>query len=179
AAPGVEDDTATNIRHIIDLFICPSDRTWNTPVIGQGTTPPSEDEAISSWQTNGSSFTLNTRFMQGYIAGGNFQILGQPQNQSQRVYTAKIAKELLGGNCARFVMWLEQGAYASFYRATPDLASSQAAPQRRGWHHKYSYWAAGMGDGHVQYRYMDTRVTHSPDFEWTIWDPKKPLGGLP
>src|SRR6185295_1846620 len=127
--------------------------------------------------------TLNTRFMQGYTwPPGTFSIQDAPpaaEEMSQRYYTGKIARELLGGNAAKFVMWVEQGAYASFYRAGPTLQTSQAAAQRRGWHRKFSWWSAGFADGHALWRYMDTRVVHDPEGTWTMWDPKKPGGGLP
>ena len=93
------------------------------------------------------------------------------------LFTGKIAKEMFGGNAAKFVTWIEQGAYASFYRAGPTLQESQSAPQRRGWHRKFSWWCSGFGDGHAEFRYMDTRVVHGNN--WTVWDPKKPRGGLP
>ena len=48
----------------IDSYICPSDK----PQTGFG-------EAISAWEANGSSYTLNTRWAQGYsLPGGIFSL---------------------------------------------------------------------------------------------------------
>src|SRR5207249_4146104 len=132
---------------------------------------------------------LNTRFMQGYNwPPGNFNfsdMFGNPdaehpgrfRSPSLDLYSSTVAKTLYGGNVARFVIWVEQGCYASLYRAGPDLPTSQAAPQRRGWHREYSYWSCGFGDGHGEYRYVDTRSVNGENI--TFWDPKVPFGGLP
>ncbi len=148
----------------LDVYKDPGDRSYTTSIIGQ---PGSvvEDEARTSWQANGSSFTLNTRFMQGYTwnSGGNFSLFGL------RSYSERIAKHMAGGDASRFVMWLEQGCYSACYRAGPTLQQSLAEPQRYGWHREFSKWDLGFADGHAEYRYFDTRVAiHS---EFSIWQP--------
>ncbi len=152
-------------RAIIDMYKCPSDRSFRTSIIGS---PPSGsfEEERSSWEANGSSFTLNTRFMQGYVGGtGNFN-LNDPNTIVQ--YTDRIARKLIGGGASRFIMWVEQGYYSATYRATPALPNA-AGPTRFGWHRQFSKWTLGYADGHAQYGFYDTRLS------WgalgTIWEP--------
>ncbi len=158
-APGAQGMTVQ-----IGVFRCPGDRTHTTSIIGTGTSPPLDAEALSSWQANGSSYTLNTRFMQEYaLPGGNFSASNSEE------YARRIAPRLVGGNAARFVIWMEQGFYASTYQARSRLAQSLAAPQRMGWHREFSKWTAAFADGHAEYRYFDTRL--SIGSAWTLWEP--------
>lgn len=175
AAPDAQDDD------VLGVYVCPGDRTWDTAVIGEVTPEAVEEAEEPSWRMNGNSYTLNTRFMQGYTwPPGDFAFTeieeGGKIYQPLGRYATEIAQYMHGDNAARFVMWTEQGCYSAFYRAGPDLESSQAAPQRRGWHHRFSRWTSAFADGHAGYEYMDTRVAHGPS--WTVWDPKHPRGGL-
>lgn len=149
----------------IDLYKCPTDKSYRTSIIGQ---PPSGtwEEERSSWEANGSSYTLNTRFMQGYAGGtGNFD-LNNPATIVQ--YTDRIAKRLVGGNASRFIMWVEQGFYSATYRATPVLPNG-ANPPRNGWHCKFSTWSLGFADGHAVHGFYDTRLSFGA--LGTIWEP--------
>lgn len=158
-APNVQGDTE------IDMYKCPSDKTSKLPIIGTSPTAQPDEEQYSSIQTRGTSYYLNTRFMQGYTwPGGNFA------SADTDIYAKRIAPHLIGGKGSRFMLWLEGAAYSSFYRAGPTLAESQAAPQRRGWHRGFSKYAAGFYDGHAEHRYFDTRLSQGDS--WTIWEPK-------
>lgn len=149
----------------IDMYKCPSDKSNSMPLINSPATPQPDEEQYSSIQTRGTSYFLNTRFMQGYTwPGGNFA------SADTEEYARRIAPHLIGGKGARFTMWLEGTAYSSFYRAGPTLAESQAAPLRRGWHRGFSKYAAGFYDGHAEHRYFDTRLSRGDS--WTIWEPK-------
>ena len=149
----------------IELYKCPTDNSFRTSLISAPTSGGSE-EALSSWQANGSSYTLNTRFMQGYAGGsGNFSVLDVPE------YADRIAKHLIGGEASRFVMWVEQGFYSSTYRATPFLPNG-AGSQRFGWHRKFSTWSLGFADGHAIHSYYDTRL--SATAAGAIWEPNFP-----
>ncbi len=152
-------------RDLIDIYICPSDRSHTTSIIG---TPPSGtfEESRSSWQANGSSYTLNTRFMQGYAGGsGNFDI------DDMEPYTYRLAKHLVGGKASEFIMWVEQGFYSATYRAGRVLPNG-AGPQRLGWHRQFSKWTLGFADGHAVNTYYDTRLKHGA--AGTIWQPGFP-----
>lgn len=146
----------------IDLYKCPSDRSFRTSIIGQ---PPSGsfEEERTSWEANGSSYTFNTRFMQGYAGGsGNFSLLDVAD------YARRIAKHMEGGEASRFIMWVEQGFYSATYRATPVLPNGANA-QRNGWHCRFSAWTLGFADGHVVNSYYDTRLSFGD--AGTIWEP--------
>lgn len=171
--PNVQDVPGPAVGRVkMDLYICPGDRTWDTAIIGTGGPVVPEEQSVSCWEGNGSSFTLNTRFMQGYAwPGGNFSPLTVAK---QYKFNKTLIRKLVGDGAARFIVWLEQGAYSAFYKAGPNVQTSQSGPQRKGWHRKFSWWMAAHADGHASYRYMDTRVAHGPD--WTIWDPQIPQG---
>jgi len=166
----------TRPDEILDLYICPTDRSWNTALIGSEGPYVPEEEQVGSWQANGSSYTLNTRFMQGYTwPPGDFFPLSEDELAR---YTETIRRNAYGGHgdgASRLIQWMEQGCYSAFYRAGPNQAESQAHPLRRGWHRRFSKWSIAFGDGHVEFRYVDTRVAHGAGY--TIWDPRHPNGG--
>lgn len=154
--------TAVRDEDIIELFKCPTDRSFRTSFIG---TPPSgaAEEERGSWEANGSSYTLNTRFMQGYAGGlGNFSL------NELDLYTDLIAKHMSGGEASRFILWVEQGFYSATYRASTRLTNQAKAP-RQGWHCKFSTWSLGFADGHVLNQFYDTRLSFGA--AGTIWQP--------
>ena len=67
-------DPGKSGKAIIELYIDPGDRSYRTSVIGTGDIPLDE-ERWSSWEPNGTSYTLNTRWAQGYtLPAGNFGV---------------------------------------------------------------------------------------------------------
>ena len=156
------DATATGEGDVIPLYKCPADRSYTTTIIGEPVSG-SFSEPLASWQANGSSYTLNTRFMQGYAGGsGDFSL----DNLDE--YAVRIARHMIGGDASRFAIWVEQGFYSATYRATPKRPNL-AGPQRFGWHRKFSSWTLAFVDGHVTHGYYDTRL--SSDTAGTIWQP--------
>jgi len=156
------DRTAQGDDDIIKLYICPSDRSYTATIIGQPTSG-SFEEPLASWEANGSSYSLNTRFMQGYAGGsGDFSLDHLDE------YAGRIAHQLTGGDASRFALWVEEGFYSATYRATPRLPNL-AGPQRMGWHRQFSKWSMAFADGHVVHTYYDTRLTSST--AGTIWEP--------
>lgn len=146
----------------IGIYQDPSDRTWDVGFVGSPGAAGIDDHAYGSWQVWGSSYTLNTRFMQGPTApGGIYATLSR-----------FIAPHLNGGKASRFIMWTEQAFYSLCNNARATLAASTANPQRNGWHREFSKWCNGFADGHVRYGYFDNRVSIAPDGSWTIWKPK-------
>jgi len=159
----------------LDLYKCPSDKTYNTAIIGQTDPTVPDEESVSSWKSNGSSYTLNTRFMQGYFwPGGNFSPVTE-EKLARMTETIRRHAYNGQGDASRFVEWMEQLCYARMYQAGPSLADTLALPQRRGWHRRFSKFSLGFADGHAGYQYVDTRVAHGSGF--TIWDPRNPGGG--
>lgn len=154
----------------IQIFKCPSDRTTTTPVVDtadpDGKFKLEEDAVRPSWVANGSSFTLNTRFMDEYVAdeGDVFQ----PKNANR--YGRKIAPHLVGGKASMFVLWAETEFYNTTCGAVDETLLSKAPDLQNGWHNEYGKWSAAFADGHVEYKYFDTRLTSGPG--WTIWQPR-------
>jgi len=153
----------------IDFYVCPNDRSWRTSLIGDA--PSSHTEvARSSWEANGASYGLNSRFMQGYWgSGGNsgdfvFDQTGAPHD----AYAERISRHMSGGDAARFIMWMEHGFYASTYRASMGLPNGATEP-RMGWHCKFSAWSMAFADGHAANGFFDTRLINGPI--GTIWQP--------
>ena len=156
-------DPTVRGRDIIKTFIDASDRSNSVGLIGQ--TPNAEfEEQRTSWQANGSSYTLNSRFFQGYY-GDNW-----PLNKLEEG-GARIAPHLIGGGASRFVQWMELGFYSFAQNARwpgqPYAANSPGV--KPGWHRKFSAWQAGFSDGHVSYGFFDTRTPFGLD--GTIWQP--------
>lgn len=169
AAPFNFDDRG---RDIIKSFICPGDRSNSTAIIGE---PGQwvEEEMRSSWQANGSSYTLNTRWLQGYVGQDFSSAIHDPYQNSE--LSARLSKHLTGGEGSRFILWVEQGFYSATYNAAPyqgfmDLPPGQ--PQRDGWHRKFSSWSVGFADGHADHGYFDTRQIYG--LGGTIWQPNYP-----
>lgn len=152
-------------KDILEVYKCPADRTYTTAVIGTGVPSNPDEEKLAAWQAMGTSYVLNTRFMQGYTQpGGNFSLL------NAAAYGRRLDPHLVGGKAARFIFWMDQGMYALAYRSAETLAQSQAAPQKRGWHRQFSKHSAAFFDGHVEYKYFDTRLSIGEG--WTIWEPR-------
>lgn len=158
-----------------NVFRCPGDRSHRTAIIGD---PPvsTANDYLSSFEANGNSYTLNTRWAQGYgwFAGTDFTILQifQPQPGGRESFAKRLARHLVGGGASKFVLVPEQGFYSATYRAGPPgpiNTSSLAGPQRFGWHREWSKWSLGFADGHAEYRYYDTRFSIHPSA--TIWQP--------
>ncbi len=156
-------------RDVIKTFICPGDRSNATPLIGS----PAEwveEEPRSSWEANGNSYALNTRWLQGVVGPDFGPAINDPVMNAQ--LSARIAKHMVGGDASRFILWVEQGFYSATYNATPseDYADfPPASMQRFGWHRKFSSWSVGFADGHVDHGYFDTRRTFG--LGGTIWQP--------
>ncbi len=159
------DPAATHDTSTLEVFIDPGDKSNETAIIGNGNSN-AEWSPYSSWQANGSSYTLNTRFMQGYKGGsGNFNV-----NFDAPIYAKRIARHLIGGKASRFVMWNEHGMYSATQNARPTLPSG--AVRSPGWHRKFSTWSMGFADGHAVNAFYDTRFSVSGDA--TIWQPGFP-----
>lgn len=156
---------------IIDLYKCPEDKTYRTSIIGTAPVNASNDTR-SSWEANGSSYALNTRFMGGYYgnngAWGNFgfNANGDPHDE----YMTRIARHMVGGEASEFIIWLEQGMYSASYGCAMSLPQFVGDPRPKlGWHCKMSSWSMGFADGHAKFSYYDTRLAFS-GVGW-LWEP--------
>ncbi len=169
----IVDPTALG-NTVIPLYICPGDRSYSTAVVGQSGGGAEDEQMLSSWQANGSSYTLNTRWAQGYAYPTGYFTLDDfafgraPDNIP---FGRRIARTMIGGQASQFIIWGEQGFYSATYCAGPtaDGVGGGAQPQRRGWHRKWSAWTCAFADGHARYGYFDTRQIYGLD--GTIWQP--------
>lgn len=158
-------DPLAQDRAIIDLYKCPSDKSYTPTVIGDVPPDFDDEQSVTAWQGNGTSYNLNSRYLQGYTwPPGNWDVQNAPK------YALRIAPHLVGGKAARFLTWMEQRFHTLTYRGGPTLAESQATPQRLGWHRMFSKHAGAFHDGHAEYKYFDTRVSIGDG--WTTWEPK-------
>ncbi len=154
----------------IPVFKCPSDRSSSIPVVD--TSDPDlkfkldEDSVRPSWVANGSSYTLNTRFMDQYVAEESDPFDAKNANR----YGRKLAPHLVGGKASLFVIWAETEFYNNTCGALADTEASKAPDLQEGWHLEYGKWSAAFADGHVEYKFFDTRLTSGAG--WTIWQPK-------
>ncbi len=154
---------------IIDLYVCPADRTHHTAVIGQGWhSDPADSRA--SWEVNGSSYSLNTRWAQGYkVPSGVFSL--NDFHAAFGTFPKRIAKHMIAGEASKFIMWVEQSFYSATYMAGPTIAGigSGPTPLRYGWHRGFSEYPVGFADGHARYGFYDTRTVFG--LGGTIWQP--------
>jgi prepilin-type N-terminal cleavage/methylation domain-containing protein len=168
-------DAATRGRDIIKSFIDSSDRSNSVGLIGQ---EPNDDfaEQRTSWQANGSSYTLNTRWLQGYYGDVWTSALPQPDcpgpgGDDYAKPNARLVPHIVGGGGSRFIKWIELGFYSFAQNARwPGQPYASNSPGLKpGWHRKFSAWQAAFADGHVNYGYFDTRQCFGLD--GTIWQP--------
>jgi prepilin-type N-terminal cleavage/methylation domain-containing protein len=172
AAPQVQGSLLSTDRgrDVIELYQCPSDCSYSAALISHDAWIVGEEDR-ASWEANGSSYTLNARWAQGYTQPSGDYILddfmlGRPPENIP--FGKKLAPHLIGDGASRFILWAEQGFYSATYRATASLPN-RATPQRRGWHRKFSTWSVGFADGHALYGYYDTRLIYG--LGGTIWQP--------
>lgn len=159
-------------RDVIKSFICPGDRSYSTTLIGQSG-QWIEEERRGSWEANGSSYSLNTRWFQGYAGFDFTPDLYDPPRYAE--LSDRLARHLVGGGASRFILWAEQGFYSATYNAAPKenyTGLPPALPQRDGWHRKFSSWSVGFADGHATHGYFDTRYIYG--LGGTIWQPGYP-----
>lgn len=155
----------------IGTYICPDDKTYQTSIIGTGATNASND-TVSSWEANGSSYSLNTRFMGAYPtnngAWGNFTLGTTGATHDQ--YMKRISRHMTGGEASEFIVWMEQGMYSASYGCAMSLQQTSSNPQlHKGWHTRFSTWSMGFADGHASNGYYDTRLAYSSR-GW-LWEP--------
>lgn len=162
-APGVDGQSP------IRSYICPSDKTWYTPTVGQQ--PPAglpAPDAYSSWQVNGNSFAINWYWLQGppwFGEGAWYSNLPSFSVAGEEMLSKKV-----GGEAAKFVLFAESSMNFFMYDARPRNGYFGESPIQTlgpGWHRKWSSYSLGYLDGHAEFRYVDTRYTDDTGFD--IW----------
>ena len=82
-------------------------------------------------------------------------------------YGSLMLKEKVGGAAAEFPLFWEDKLDAMMYEAKPPDNSEGPCIYNGwvvGWHRKLSVFTAAFMDGHVDYRYFDTRFTRGPGY---------------
>lgn len=159
-APGVDGDS------IIKTYVCPSDKTWDTPVVHE---PPNPDypppDAYSSWMVNGNSFAINWYWLEGPPwgpDGDGYRDLTYYSSAGEQMLARKV-----GGEAASFGLFFENTMNYYMYAARPRsgaFGASVIQEQGPGWHRKYSSYSVGYLDGHADFRFIDTRFTDDAGF---------------
>ncbi|HUN80951.1 MAG TPA: prepilin-type N-terminal cleavage/methylation domain-containing protein [Phycisphaerae bacterium] len=172
-----EDDCTDRGRDIIKLYQCPSDRS-NLVGLLSGPPPPVDqatENGKPAHQAQGSSYTLNSRWLQGLYG---FDVTGWfGSGTTWHEGSQRIARATVGGGAARFIQWEEIGMYSATQAAAEKVEWGNAQPQRMGWHRKFSSWSACFADGHATNGYFDTRQVFG--FDGTIWQPDHYVGHAP
>ncbi|RIK66319.1 MAG: hypothetical protein DCC65_10120 [Planctomycetota bacterium] len=162
-APGIDG------QQVVRTYVCPSDKTWYTPLVGEQPDPsvPAPD-AYSSWQVNGNSFAINWYWLQGPPWNGEeswYGDLGSMSSCGEDMLARKV-----GGEAAKFVLFAEGSMNYFMYDARPRsglYGESIIQSLGPGWHRKWSSYAVGFLDGHSEFRYIDTRFSDDTGFD--IW----------
>lgn len=153
----------------IKSYICPSDKTWITPLVGSSLPPglPNPD-AYSSWQVQGNSYAINWYWLQGPPWNGEpgwYDSIASFSQAGQEMLSRK-----LGGEAAKFVVFTESCMNYFMYDARPrsgNYGVSELQYLGPGWHRKWSTYSLGFLDGHAEFRYVDTRFSDDTGFD--IW----------
>jgi prepilin-type N-terminal cleavage/methylation domain-containing protein len=156
-APGITG------RTVVKSYVCPSDKSNTTPLVGSLTVPEVEDR-WGSWEVNGNSYPINWYWTEAFEGGDeNYDIALMARNGGQ------MLRLKVGGSASRFIIFMENTMNSYTMDARPHGFSSPSPIQTLGvgWHRKFSKYAMGFLDGHAEYRYIDTRYTdHSGATTW-------------
>lgn len=154
-------------RNALKQYICPSDKSNTTPLVGSVTEPIVED-AFSSWQVNGNSFPINWYWNEDPQYGQNYSI------DAMSAAGALMLHEKVGGAAARFVIFMENTMNSYMLNARPRSGHFGVSSLQKlgvGWHRKFSKYSMAFLDGHADYRFIDTRFTDGPGYN--TW-PERP-----
>lgn len=153
-APDARDDDATR------LMQCPGDRSAVSPVVLQNQDPLSLEQARSSWQAFGNSYSINWFFMERIAR------TGEADFNLDNLY--KFGKRTLRRNSgletSKFVLMWENQVDQLFVEADVTGGGRLGA----GWHRKFSNHTFLFLDGHVEHKYFDTRALGGDG--WRVYD---------
>lgn len=153
---------------VIKNYICPSDKSDTTPLVGTSV-GPNNSTTYNSWQTNGTSFAINWYWnesppfnqVSASIRYGTLSIFSD--------HGRRMLKKKVGGNAAKFALFMESCMNSYMYNARPPgyATPSPFAEQGMGWHKKWSSYSIGYLDGHADHGFRDTRFTQ--DVNYNSW----------
>src|SRR5262249_40523538 len=146
SANASEEDVLERGKDVIPVYKCPGDRSYTINTLCNQAEFAVEDDR-ASYDAYGTSFTLNSRWLQGYSKSkcGVSSVLGGGDGATKQAY-GTIASASVGGGASQFIQWSELGFYSATQNACEKLEWSEAAPQRMGWHRKFSFWSVAFAD---------------------------------
>ena len=139
-------------------YVCPSDNSNTTPRVGSATEVLTED-VYATWQIYGNSYPINWYWNEGM--GGDYSLPSMDAN-GKLMLVLKV-----GGAASTFVIFMENTMNSYMYDALPNASSCPESPLQTlgvGWHRKFSKYTMGFLDGHVEYRFIDTRFTRNEGY---------------
>lgn len=147
--PDVQDNQPVKILQ------CPSDKTAVSPTVGGGPVPLS-NQAGSSWQAFGNSYSINWFFHELQPIPFSTAALFR---EGKRITNGKV-----GGDAAEFGLIWENQMDNLFVNSSP-FGGGRLGP---GWHCSYSTHTMLFLDGHVEHKYFDTRFSQNPGWRITL-----------
>ncbi len=156
-------------------YVCPDDTSTYSLEVGGTGAWPIVDTRHASWERLGNSYAINWWWVEG--APGSFDIYGD-LNKFHRYGSAMLSQKV-GASASKFVLFMENAMNAFMYDARPPsgyYGQSMIQVLGPGWHGRNSTYSMAMWDGHVEYRFIDTRYTSDYGYEiWpeptTLWPP--------
>jgi prepilin-type N-terminal cleavage/methylation domain-containing protein len=156
-----------------DYFKCPSDCTAAVPSTGASDDIADADTPFQTWRWWGTSYAINTYW--GYA----YETRGPPAwNTYPHIIDGAKGRKLINSKndkgAAEFILFYENQFNFAAEGAVPRGYSTTGQTRIvRGWHKQRSMHAGGFLDGHVEYKYFDSRYIDGPG--WTTW-PNRPWG---
>ncbi len=168
-APGVTG------RTVVKSYVCPSDKSNTTPLVGSGGNEPETEDRWGTWEVAGNSYPINWYWSEAW-QDPEYMFTGDDGMDDRG---GQMLRLKVGGSAARFVCFMENTMNSYTMDARPHGFEPPSPIQTLGvgWHRKFSKYAMGFLDGHAEYRYIDTRYTdHSGA---TTWPDKYTPGVMP
>jgi prepilin-type N-terminal cleavage/methylation domain-containing protein len=166
----------------VKQYICPSDKSCSTPMVGSKCEPPKTEQRYGAWEAFGSSYAINWYWAE-YVKKAIPAIGDVYDYKCMQACGSAMLTKKVGGAAAEFVIFDEDMMNAYMYDAVPpDGSGGPPCPTWRygvGWHRKLSMYTMGFYDGHAEYRVLDTRYSNGPGYNtWpqkdTAWPAKCP-----
>lgn len=142
-------------RGAVKVTQCPGDRSAVSPTVGQGPNPPIPEQAESSWQVYGTSYSINWFYLD--LLPVTFSL------PNLFIEGKRIVNQGVGGSAAEFVLMWENQVDQLWVGATPQGGGQLG----EGWHRSYSNHTFLFLDGHAEHKYFDTRYSQGAGWRVT------------
>jgi len=149
----------------VQSYVCPSDRFTATTRIESPCSPPVISN-VPSWTLNGNSYSLNWNWLDS--APWSSKLAYYKQIDRMTAAGRELLRLKVGGAASRFVLIMESPMNAYMQDARPPGGAQGVSCQTRlgtGWHRRFSRYNVGFFDGHVEYRFVDTRFSRGAGYD--------------